>query len=256
MERSSFFNKKNYSSPTTDKVISDSGSKFTAKVFLYMLIALAITAVTSCISGAILSSMVASSNEAGIEIFATVLIISLIAYIPVMIWTQISVLRGGKGLVPAFTIYSVLMGLLLSTLTAFLDFYLIAAAFGLTCGAFAVMALIAWTSKKNLSYLAIVGTGLLSGIFLIAMLSLILSFFLPRETVILDAIVSGGIFIFIILVTISDLYNIRSIAARGETSENLAMVCAFSLYVDFIYIFIRILYVLIRLAAILGINRR
>ena len=114
------------------------------------------------------------------------------------------------------------------------------------------MALIAWNSKRNLSYLSFVAYGLLTSICLISLLSLFLYLFSPTYPILLTALVSLGYFVFVILITTVDLYRIRSIAARGEASSNLALVCAFSLYTDFVYIFIRLLYFLVRIAAIFG----
>ena len=128
-------------------------------------------------------------------------------------------------------------------------------AFALTCAVFAVMALIAWTTKKDLSFIGVLGYGLLSGLFMIALLGIIVGLFSGTAAAILSAGVSAGFFIFVILVTLFDLYNIRRIAARGEASSNLAMVCAFSLYTDFVYIFIKILEFVLRLAVIFGRNR-
>lgn len=256
MTKANAFNRKVYDTTESDKVISAQGSKFTGKVFLYMFIALAITAVTCAICGAIIRQAM-SGNQNSLDIFAYVLVGSFIAYIPIILWTQISILRGGKGLAPAFVIYSIIMGVILSSFVALLPFDIVAIAFGLTCAAFGIMALIAWTSKKNLSALAVVGLGFLSGAALISLMALIMSLVgLESGTIMLSTLVSGGIFIFVILITIVDLFNIRQIAARGIGSSNLAMVCAFSLYTDFIYIFLRILIWLIRILSILGLTNR
>jgi len=43
------------------------------------------------------------------------------------------------------------------------------------------------------------------------------------------------------LITIFDVWRVKKIAQRGEQTNNVALFCAFNLYVDFIYIFIRVL---------------
>lgn len=257
MTKASVFGNKNVTTnPETDRVIAEGGSKFTGKVFLYMFIALAITALSCFLFGRIVANIAVDTTGASGETFATILIIALLLLLPLMIWIQVSVLRGGKGLTPAFVIYSVIMGFFLSTFTVFLPFDMIATAFALTCGAFGIMALIAWTSKKNLNSLAVAGLGFLAGAAIISLFSLIF-FWITNDAalVVLNAIVSAGVFIYMILMTIYDLYNIRRIASRGEGSSNLAMVCAFSLYVDFIYVFIRILIFLAKIVAIFGRNK-
>lgn len=270
MTKASVFNKKDYQSDYTDKVLAESGSKFTAKVFLYMFIALAITAICTLAFAAILTNVLASGNQSSIDSLAGVVMVLIIAYIPLIIWIEIAVLRGGKGLTPAFIIYSVFMGALLSPIIALFQAFDVAgiaeytgftlmgavgAAFGLTCGVFAIMALIAWTTKKNLSGLSIAAYGLLTGVGFVALLYIIVTLISGQEAALLSALVSGGFFIFVILITMVDLYNIRKIAARGEATNNLAMVCAFSLYTDFVYIFIKILGYIIRIAAVLGIRK-
>ena len=271
MTKASVFGKKDYQSEYTDKVIAEGGSKFTAKVFLYVLIALAITAVTTMAFAGILNAIFANGNDSQISALITAAIVMAIGYIPLIIWIQIAVLRGGKGLAPAFVIYSIFIGALLSPIIAVFNaldtagfssiagFSLMGAigiAFGLTCAVFGIMTLIAWTTKKNLSGLAVAAYGLLMGIALTFLLSFIITLISGQEAGVLSGIISGAFFIFVILVTMNDLYNIRRIAARGEASSNLAMVCAFSLYTDFVYIFIKILGFVIRLLLIFGNNRR
>lgn len=257
MTKASVFEKKQYSNPETDRVIAESGSKFTAKVFLYMFIAIAITALTTIIGTVVLDAALINGSETAINVVTGVSVGAFVLYLPLFIWIQISVLRGGKGLTPAFVIYSILMGALISPIIWLLSaanaLGLVGMAFGITVGAFGIMSLIAFTSKKNLSFLGVIGFGLLSGIMLIALVSLVLSLFgVTGEVLLLDALVSLGFFVFVILITLVDLYNIRSIAARGAASDNIAMVCAFSLYTDFVYIFIRILLFIIRLALVFG----
>jgi len=56
------------------------------------------------------------------------------------------------------------------------------------------------------------------------------------------------LFLFVfMLVTIVDVARIKRIAASGYCSPNLTLYCAFELYVDFIVLFIRILYIVLLL---------
>ena len=169
MTKANAFNRKVYDTTETDKIINAEGSKFTGKVFLYMFIALAITALTSLGCGALLNG-----NQAALDAMGTIILVSLLLFLPIFLWIEISVLRGGKGLAPAFIIYSAMMGVLLSFFVFIIPFWIIGTAFALTCAAFGVMALIAWTSKKNLNSLAITGYGFLLGILLISLLEFIL----------------------------------------------------------------------------------
>lgn len=58
-------------------------------------------------------------------------------------------------------------------------------------------------------------------------------------------VISFAIFAAMMFITIFDIWNIKKITERGEMSTNLELYCAFTLYVDFIYILIRIIYFLI-----------
>lgn len=259
MTKASVFGKQNYTNPETDRVIAESGTKFTAKVFLYMFIALAITAITTIIGSVVLSqAFIEGSESAGSLITGSVITLAVI-YIPLIIWIEISVLRGGKGLVPAFVIYSIMMGLIIAPVVWIFDITgslgLVAMAFGITTGTFGIMALISWTTKKDLSGLAVLGIGFAFGSIMIMLISLIMGLCgLTMAEIMLDALASLGFFIFVLLISFYDFYNIRRIAARGGTSNNLAMVCAFSLYTDFVYIFIRVLIFIARIAAMFGRN--
>lgn len=231
------------------EVSIESGSKFIGATFLYMLIALAITGVVSGLCGFLLQNFVYSNSELGGNVFVIVLFISLILYIPTLFWVQISAIRNGKTMWPAYIIYSAIMGVFISTFTAFIPFYVIAASFGLTCLAFAVMALIAWGTKRNLSTLAIIASGLISGALIIWLFYWLFSLItLSAFTdVMMPMIVSYIFFIAIILITIVDLNNVKRIAMNGGAANNVALLCALNLYVDFIYIFIRLLSLIIRL---------
>lgn len=225
------------------EVSVNEGSKFVGAVFLYVFAALAITAVVAGIAGSILRY--GFGIDAVTDTYVTVLMIALILYIPTVIWIQISALRSGKTLGPAFIFYSVIMGFLMSTFVAFIDFYTIALSFGVTCLAFGSMALIAWKTKKNLSPLAIIGLGLLLGAIMMSLVNTIITLITGFDS--LTWIVSFAVLVAIVLITMVDLQNVKRIGESGYGQKNVALLCAFNLYVDFIYIFIRVLGLIARL---------
>ena len=138
------------------------GTKFTGAVFLYMLLALTITGVVAVLLGLIFEKLFYTANRGTFnQAYTITLIVSLVLYIPTMIVTQALALKNSKGMVPAYVIYSITMGIFLSTFTNFIPFYEIAIAFGGTCLAFGLMTLIAWFSKKSVSMFAIIGSILL-----------------------------------------------------------------------------------------------
>ena len=220
------------------EVTSVNSSKFIGATFLYLTLALVITFAVSGALGAILRAALKDESLGSFETFGTIFLIALIAYIPVMIWVHIAACRQGKTVGPAFFTYSIVMGALLSPVFI-LDIWTIIISLGSTCLAFAVMALIAWTTKKNLSGLAIFGMSLLIGAFVLSIFNLIIS--LITGFVVLQWLVSFLFFFAILILTIVDLNHVKKIAQSGMGTKNLAIWCALNLYVDFIYIFIRIL---------------
>ena len=235
-----------YSNPAVN-----TSSKFLSKVFLYMFLALAITAAVCGIVGAIFSSAFpvdygAPYDTDKVGAYFVLLITSVIAYFIVFIWFQISVVRHhGRPLVP-FIIYSIVMGVLSSSMTMFVPFYLIAISFGLTCLTFGILFVIGWFSKRDLSFLGMIAMGIFFGAILILLFNLIWSLLFPATFETINWIISYAIFFAVLLITIFDVNRVKQIAASGEQDTKLAIYCAFNLYVDFIYIFIRILGILAR----------
>ena len=232
------------------EVTAESGSKFIGAVFLYLTLALLVTFSVVGAMGALFRFALYDGSEESFMTFIYVFIGALILYLPVMIWVHIAARRNGKSLGVAFFTYSIVMGALIAPVCVLFDFWTILIALGTTCLAFAIMALIAWTSKKNMSTLAVVGFGLLIGALILSLFNFILYLIVGFEP--LYWIVSFLFFIAIILLTIFDLNNVKQIAMNGGAERNVAFMCALNLYVDFIYIFIRIL----RIIAIIMGNKR
>lgn len=232
------------------EVTATSGSKFIGATFLYMALALVLTFGVVAGLGAFLRYGLYNGSAFELQTFLYFFIGALILYIPVMIWVHIAACRQGKTVGPAFFTYSIVMGVLLSPIALY-DLWILLISFGTTCLAFAIMALIAWTSKKNMSTLAVIGSGLLIGGLILALVNLLLSFFWSGFSYIYP-LISVIFFVAIILLTIVDLKRVQQIAQSGMGTKNLAMLCALNLYVDFIYIFIRIL----RIVVVIFANRR
>lgn len=225
------------------------GSKFIGAVFLYMFLALLITGVVAIGLGAFFEKFLfnAETSETAANAYVITLIVSLVLYIPMMIITQVTAIKNSKAMVPCYVLYSVIMGIFLSTFTNFVPFTDIAIAFGGTCLAFGLMTLIAWFSKRNLSTLGLIGSGLLFGSFVLLLINLPIMFFFDFAAAIISMIISFAMLIAVILITVIDLRKVKEIAARGGAASNVALLCALSLYVDFIYIFIRLLGLIARL---------
>lgn len=220
------------------EVTNVNGSKFIGATFLYLTLALVITFATVAGLGALLRYALFNGNTQSGEVFAKFFIAGIILYIPVMIWVNIAACRQGRTVGPAFFVYSIVMGVLLSPI-CLLDMWTIIISFGATCLSFAVMALIAWTTKKDLSGLAVFGFSLLIGAFVLSLFNIIIYLFVGFQP--LYWLVSFLFFFAILILTVVDLNRVKRIAQSGMATNNLAIWCALNLYVDFIYIFIRIL---------------
>ena len=93
-----------------------------------------------------------------------------------------------------------------------------------------------------MNFLGILALGLFLGAGLLAIIGVIfaLTGFLGAYMH-LYWIISLLTFAAIMFVTIWDMWRIKQIAQTGEMSDNLVLYCAFTLYVDFIYLFLRVL---------------
>ena len=244
----------NESRAKLNEVTAIDGSKFIGATFLYLTFALLITFGVVGLMGGIFARTLYSAevSDETLRIFLTIFITALVLYIPVMIWVHIAARRGGRTVEPAFFIYSIVMGVLISPICILYSFWTILIALGTTVLAFATMALIAWTSKRNLSTLAVIGFGMMMGALILSLLNFVFYLIAPAVYELTYALVSGLFFVAIILVTIFDLNRVKQIAMNGDGTRNLAFLCALNLYVDFIYIFLRIL----RFIALIFGNRR
>lgn len=148
----------------------------------------------------------------------------------------------GKSLTVPTYIYCVLMGLILSTLVMFVPWPVLGITFAITSGIYGIMFLISYVSKGSLNSLGIIGIGLLIGAAILSLIGWIfmLTGFLGAYLH-LYWIISLLSFAAIMFITIWDMWRIKKIAEQGEMSDNLVMYCAFILYVDFIYLFLRVL---------------
>ena len=223
------------------------GSKFIGATFLYMFLALIITGVVAAVLGLVFEKLLYTTDPGTFSnAYATTLIVSLVLYIPTMLWCQFAAIRNSKAMIPSYIIYAVTMGVFVSTFTNFIPFYEIAIAFGGTCLAFGLMTLIAWFSKRNVSTFALIGSGLLMGSMLILCINLIVGIWINVTPIMWG--ISYIMLIAVILLTVVDLRHVKEIGAAGGAGNNVALLCALTLYVDFIYIFIRLLSLVVRLS--------
>lgn len=223
---------------TYEEITSTSKSKFMGVVFGYAALGFLLTAAIALLTGFLFTSVI--PIDVASDLYLGLIIGASIVQLILIFWITFGVMRRGGNMIVPFVIYAVVMGILLSSLTLTMNWYLIGMTFGLTCLVFGVMAAVGYYSKVNLSSLVIVGMGLLIGSLLLSVINI----FIGSDS--LGWIVSFASFGAIMLITAFDIWRIKKIIDAGQMSNNLALYCAFNIYVDFIYMFMRIAIILSR----------
>ena len=181
-------------------------------------------------------------NAQGVMTLLVVLIVSAIALLVMSFVVHIVFLRGKHSVfTPAF-IYCCLMGLVLSSLVIFIPWEILGITFLITALMFGVMFLISWATKGSMHFLGVIGIGLFMGAGILSLIGFILSLTgALGDYMGLYWIISLITFAAMMFITIWDMWRIKQIAQAGQMNDNLALYCAFTLYVDFIYLYLRVL---------------
>lgn len=214
---------------------NDSFAILMRKVYLWMTLALVITGVTSygvATSPGLMQTIMTNSALAwGLLIAQILLVIVVSGAINKLSLTTATLL---------FVLYSVLMGVTLSTIFLVYTMSSIASVFFITAGTFGVMALIGYTTKKDLTSLGKILFMALIGLIIATLVNV----FLVKSTG-FDLILSyAGVLIFVGL-TAYDSQKIKHMLMQapdaGESAQKQALLGALTLYLDFINLFIYML---------------
>ena len=227
-----FQNNDSYVLPT-DSVTAE--RKLMRNVYGWMSLALAITGLTSYYvagSQAILS--VIFSNQFvfwGIAIAEFVLVMVLTAKINTLSFQTAGIM---------FAVYSILNGVLLSSIFVVYTSESIATTFFISAGMFAAMAIIGSTTKKDLSGIGRFAIMAVIGLIIASLVNIFL------KSTMLEFIVSIiGVIVFAAL-TAYDAQKIKAMLHEygtdvNETSQKIALLGSLSLYLDFINMFLYLL---------------
>ena len=242
--------------------VSVSSGKFIGRTCLYLLIGLATTFLVMLGIGLVLSlafhldpvgieaiqhtETMTDAQMTALAVYGIMLIASAITMIAIMLWINIGMIAQGKVSMVAYIIYAVTMGVFLSSFTLILPFYDILLAIGITTLTFGAMALVGFLGGDKIKWFGVIGFGLLIGVALIGIFNLVFFLLFPTlyDIYILIASIVGVIAM--LLITAFDFWRMKKIASQGTQSNDLALFCAFNLYVDYIYILIRVLALLAR----------
>ncbi len=201
------------------------------KVFAWMAVALGVTALMALgVFFAFASGLISDDLFAGLMIGSAIVL--LISYF----WFLFGSFRRGQGdpTIPFF-LYSGAMGVVLSTLPFAYSIELIGTSFGISAfvfGAFAYYGATTKTSLLGVGQFAFVG---FIGLILLSVVNLFLG------SVSIDWFISFGIFGVVLLLVAYQVWMVKQISQTGDVTRSQAMYMAFSLYISFINIFLRIL---------------
>lgn len=236
-----------------NRVDVSEGTKFIGVTFLYLFVAILFTAGIMFLTSFGLNSLWMASPEASTSLILGIFIGTSIVEIVTVFVMQFAILRKGRSPLGAYIAYAVCNGLFLGALATFLNvfggfenpYYLYATAFGITAVMFALMGLAGILLGRRARIIGLIGISFLIGAALFGLANWIW-FMIFGAIDWMFMIVSAISTIGVLLITVWDVARIKVIAENGTGSNNLALYCSFTLYVDFIYIFMRVLSLIIR----------
>lgn len=243
----------NPSSPESPKTVVRETSNvnlFVPKVFGIMFLGLLMTAIIAGLVGFIFTSLIANATEASIDgIISTMVVILLASGIGLIIMSiviPIVFVRGKHNLIAPFIIFAILEGLLLSSLTFTVPLWILLEAVGITAAVFGSITLIGLLGKGRIPGLGLLMIGLAIGAGFLGLIYLITSLAGVEDSS-LALIIDLIVFALIMFISIWDVRKIKTIAYHADANnQNVALYCAFMIYVDFIAIFTRILALIAR----------
>lgn len=217
-------------------VDADAVRRFTAHVFSWMVGGLAITAAIAyyfATSGAFEMLF----NEGGRTLLGWVVALSPLAFILVMNYAFERFSATGIALL--FMVFSAAMGASLSYVFLMFSLSSLTTVFGITAGTFAIMAVVGYTTKTDLTRFGSLLIMALVGIFI----AMLVNWFMQSSQ--LDYIISIiGVLIFTGLIAY-DTQKIKNMGAQvglaSDHGRKLAVMGAMSLYLDFINLFLFLL---------------
>ncbi len=212
-------------------------SSLVTKVFAWMFYGLFLT-----FGSALGLFLTAANGLISVDTYSTVLTVSLIGYF-IFAFISIFIISFTKNKVVAlvaYSLYALLLGILLSSIFVVFEVGSIVYALGVTAAVFGIMALYGYFTKRDLSGFGSVLFMILIGVLILSLVNGLLSLF-GAGLDILDWILSYVMLGVIIGYVAFDVQNIKKAASFGGLPSSLPILLAFNLYTDFIYIFIRLL---------------
>lgn len=242
---------------TTPEDIKQSfqGTKTYLKVFLYFGLALLVTAIVDMGLSMILYYTLINNPDTFYTLSIVAFTVGSIGIVIIPFILNLNMFRNRSIMVP-FIIYSVMMGILLTGVTFFVDSpYTIGVIFLITAATFLLMGLVGVLIGEKVKFFRVVLIGLTMGVGLLCLVNLFLFPFILSGTM-LDYNVYSGIYwgieiaylLIFMIYTILDINRLKHAVNSGKiVNTNLALYFALSLYTDFINLFLRILYIFLNM---------
>ena len=242
-----------------NQINSTPANRLLAKSFGYMALGLAISGLVAFLTSYIFAYVLKWAGERGQIATAystgyfTIMIVSLVGLLVSGLVMSMVMARNKHSAWVPYILYTIFMGVFLSSfLILGIDFQTIGEAFLLTSTSFFAMFLIGYFAKggKGMRILAMV-TSLLATMILLFALFWLIKILVTGNTIgyyRYDMIMSGAILLLSVIVVAFDAYNIKRILEKAEGMKNVALYCAFTMYSDYIIIFLRVLYILLLVA--------
>lgn len=230
---------------------AESKSSFLSKVFLYFGSAVLITAVVCIVISAIFSKIwPIYDSETSLNAYIALSTVGGIGLLITEIFIMFKSLRNRGSLLGPFILYSVFMGVLLSSLTFYIgDSYTIGIALFITSLMFFTMCGLGYLTHNKMNVYLKIFIGLMVVATLLCLVNfVILPFALYGGNY--DAyyaywriywIIEAVVILAYLFVTLFDMARIRKIAESGQGSNNVALYCALNLYSDFVVMFLYVL---------------
>jgi FtsH-binding integral membrane protein len=231
----------NYTQTYDSKIQSASLAKtFMSKVFSWMFLALAVTALVSYTfaSSMDLMGLLYNLDTGNMSILGWVVMLAPLAFVLIIGFRFKSLSR--NTLLFLFISFAILMGMSLSSILLVFTGASVFTTFMVTAGTFGIMALVGYTTKTDLTKF---GSILMMGLVGIILASIV-NFFLGSET--MDYVISIlGVLIFTGL-TAYDVQKLKNVGMalgpyQGLNRDKMAIVGALTLYLDFINLFLFLL---------------
>ena len=231
------FELREYSSTNSERewVSSDAFPVLLRKVYLWMSLALVITGLTAfgvATSPGVLQMVYGNS---------TVMWVVIIAELALVLGLSAAINRLSLAVATLmFIVYSLLNGVVLSSIFLIYTATSISTVFFITAGTFAAMAFIGYTTKADLSKMGKILMMALIGIIIVSVVQI----FFAKSTM-FELVISYACVLVFVGLTAWDSQKIKKMLLEapdaGENAQKIALLGALTLYLDFINLFIHLL---------------